>query len=449
MSKGNFGELNGEAARSLTAQRSFSKAGLTIFDSVAQTCTVTLGGTFNVGDVYTVVIDGNHTYSLTVLLSHTNMHGVATALAALIDANDVVAATSTDDVITVAAEAVGVNFTCTATATNIAVGTADEAITIATTSTQTSTCTVGVDGTFEAGDVYTTTINGTAYAYTVVAGDTDEAGIATGIAALLNGKQGVTATANAHIVTVTKAAAQFTITGSVTNVGAGADTQTYVVATTSTQTTTATLSGTPEVGDVYTITVGAETATYTVLAADDTLAKVATALEVQAEALTMVTSSALGAVITMVMTAANNYVVSGTATNRAVGTDDQTLTVAWTVIGARGLETDNALTFGIDGHTGYKAATTGIVVGGATIPASSFKWWLVCIDTIGNMYAYPGMNGVNMLPAISASMTPLGCIKVVTDATHTFVPQTTPLNGTGITTTCYNLSCVPAAGYPA
>lgn len=59
--------------------------------------------------------------------------------------------------------------------------------------------TVAIAGTFHAGDVITITFNGVAYAYTVVAGDTNLAGVAVSIANALNGNRGFRAVATARV----------------------------------------------------------------------------------------------------------------------------------------------------------------------------------------------------------------------------------------------------------
>ncbi len=81
--------------------------------------------------------------------------------------------------------------------------------------------TATVAGTFEAGDIFTITLNGTAYSHTVVAGDTDNDGIATALAALVTANAAVTATATGSVVTVVAATAgtAHTIVSTVTDAG--------------------------------------------------------------------------------------------------------------------------------------------------------------------------------------------------------------------------------------
>lgn len=637
----NIGDIATKPLRTLLGNRCMAKAGLTLSDSVEQTATVTLSGTFDVGDIFTVTINST-TYTYTVLLTDTNLDGVATALASLVDANAAVAATATGAVITVVAEVATVPFTISAGATNDAAGTADnQAIALAITSSQVATVTVG--GTFDVGDVFTVTIDGTPYAYTVLATDTNTDGIATALAALVDASGVVSATAIGSVITVTKeTAGLFTITSGATNDAAGtndqgiavavtsqtatatvggvfeagdifnltlggtlfshvvvggdvdntgiataitalvtadplyatststnevitirrageftivgtttetnldpADTQTFVVAITaqtatatlsgtvdigdlfsitidgtecaytvlaadttldaiavklellteqvagitssatgavitldkagamvitssttndaagtndqtcvsaitSTQTTTATLSGAVNIGDVYNIVVAGNTATYTVLAAATTLDLIAAALELQVEGLADTNSSATGAVITITKATAGSQVITATATNDAVGTDNQTATVANTVNSVKEAETDNAITYSIDGKVYAVAAVTGIVIAGYSTPImpSSFRWYAVQVDSAGAMTTVAGADNENMIPDPAAGKTLIGAIKIATNASTTFTPTVTALNATGVTTTYFNLSCVPKAGYP-
>ena len=123
--------------------------------------------------------------------------------------------------------------------------------------------------------------------------------------------------------------------------------------------------------------------------------------------------------------------------------------MAETIIGSKGIKTANTVLYGVDGHLGQQTTQTNVALTGTVIPASSFRRYLVVIDTLGAVTAVPGATGENMLPEIPLHKAPIGAVKVATDATHTFTPGTTSLNATGVTDTYYDLSCVPAAGYPA
>ena len=220
-----------------------------------------------------------------------------------------------------------------------------------------------------------------------------------------------------------------------------------------TNTYTVTLGGTVQTGDIITVNVlteaGLETGSFEVTATEDTLTKAATALELVVEALTGVSSSATGAVITITPATTTEAIV---VTAEVTGTDPTTTaTVAQTIVGAKGYKTANTLQFGINGHMGEKAATSNLTFSGATVlGASSFRWYLVTIDTDGNFTATPGpTDGANILPDIPANQAVVGAIKIATAAGTTFTPNVTGLNATGITDTYYNLSVVPKAGYPA
>lgn len=211
--------------------------------------------------------------------------------------------------------------------------------------------------------------------------------------------------------------------------------------------------GTKQTDDIITVDVlteaGLVTAEYTVLAGDADEAAVATALELLIEALVGVASSAVGAVIT-ITPATTTEVLSVTATvTKAVGNPTTTATVAQTILGAKGVKTANTFLFGVDGHCGQQTTQTNVAIGGATIPVSSFRWYLASIGTTGVVTMTPGQDNANWLPEIPANQAPIGALKIATDATHTFIPGTTGLNAAGITDTYFDLSCVPKAGYPA
>lgn len=143
---------------------------------VAASGTVTIGGTFHAGDVVTTTI-GGVAVAYTTVTGDVNLAGVATSVAAAINANA-----------SAAAMVAAANFTGTVT----------------------------IGGTFHAGDVVTVIINGTSVTHTVVAGDTNLAGVATGVAAAINANATlqalVLASASTDTVTITA------ITGNDTNI---------------------------------------------------------------------------------------------------------------------------------------------------------------------------------------------------------------------------------------
>lgn len=221
-----------------------------------------------------------------------------------------------------------------------------------------------------------------------------------------------------------------------------------------TNTYTLTLGGAKQTDDIISVTVAvdgvAETATYTTLVGDADLSAVATALEVQIEALTGVASSAVGAVITITPATTTKAIVVTATVTKAVGDPTTTATVAQTIIGSKGIKTGSTFTFVVDGHMGSQTTQTNVALTGSVIPVSSFKWYLVTINTSGTVTATPNpVNGVNELPTIPANQAVVGAVKIATNDSVTFTPGTTSLNATGITDTYYDLSCVPKAGYPA
>lgn len=211
--------------------------------------------------------------------------------------------------------------------------------------------------------------------------------------------------------------------------------------------------GAKQTDDILTATItgaaGVVTKTYTVLAGDATNDAVATAFAAQIDAAADVAASAVGAVITVTAVAVTTAFSISVAVTKTVGDPTTTAAVAETIIGSKGVKTTNTIAFGIDGHTGSQTTQTNVAVGGAVLPVSSFRFYLMVIDTNGVVTAIPSDDNSNYLPAIPASKAPIGAFKIATDATHTFTPGLTSLNGTGITDTYYDLSCVPKAGYPA
>ncbi|MAO55568.1 MAG: hypothetical protein CMM61_07715, partial [Rhodospirillaceae bacterium] len=153
-------------------------------DGVAQTDTVTLDGTIEAGDKYTVTVDGD-SVTLTVSTENT-LEAVRDALINLInDANNdltdsvVASAGNGDGLVTLTAAMPGIGFTASASATNTTAGGGvdDQSASSATTignlggATQVAQLdTVTLQGTVESGDVFSVDINGTVVSVTVGAG---------------------------------------------------------------------------------------------------------------------------------------------------------------------------------------------------------------------------------------------------------------------------------------
>ena len=214
------------------------------------------------------------------------------------------------------------------------------------------------------------------------------------------------------------------------------------------QTATVTIGGTKHTDDVITVTLDGVDFEYTVLVTDADLAAVATALAAVVDASDDYAATADGSVVTIV---ASDTAVPFTGSVAVTGTDaTTTATYAVTHVSVQGVETDNAITYCVDGVAVSLAATADVYFStGGIIPISSFKWYLVYGTAAGALAVIPGETGVAALPDIPAGGAPVGCFKVVTDATHTFTPGTTALNATGITTTYYDLAVMPTAGIAA
>lgn len=215
------------------------------------------------------------------------------------------------------------------------------------------------------------------------------------------------------------------------------------------------LGGSKQTDDIITVTVAVEGAapvsgSYTVLVGDASVAAIATALELVVEALTGVASAVASSTNIDITPATTTQAIEvSVAVTKVSGAPALTATVSETVLGSKGIKTGNTFQFVLDGHAGEQTTQTNVALGGAVIPVSSFKWWLVVIDTNGAVTTVPGTNGVNTLPDIPAGKAPIGAVKIATNGSVTFTPGTTSLNATGITDTYFDLSCVPTAGYPA
>ena len=121
-----------------------------------------------------------------------------------------------------------------------------------------------------------------------------------------------------------------------------------------------------------------------------------------------------------------------------------------------------AVDFSIDGILYHKAITDDLFVHtDLTVQAAdTVKYYVLSLDktgaaliTQGNEVATAdvGASGGKVqpyLPKVAATQCVVGAIKVATVAV-TFTPATNSHADSGITTTYFNLSCVPTAGIPA
>jgi hypothetical protein len=106
-----------------------------------------------------------------------------------------------------------------------------------------------------------------------------------------------------------------------------------------------------------------------------------------------------------------------------------------------------AVDYCIDGQIYHKAITDDLFVHtDLTVQAANTtKWYALSLDAAGAALITTGT--ATALPKLAATQCIIGAIKIVTTAT--FTPATTLHDAAGITTTYYNLSCVPVSGLPA
>lgn len=103
----------------------------------------------------------------------------------------------------------------------------------------------------------------------------------------------------------------------------------------------------------------------------------------------------------------------------------------------------NTVTYRFEGvNTTLAAADNFWTLNGPTVPISSFQKWLLCVDSAQAAFAIPGVPastaaGVTF-GALPNGYAIFGGVQVATDATHTFIPATTAIGATGITTTYWD-----------
>lgn len=205
--------------------------------------------------------------------------------------------------------------------------------------------TISISGVVDAGDTYDVTVNGVTESYTALAGDT-QTEIVAGLTAALNANATIAADVTA---TVGATAGTLTLTGAATGTAftSSADSADGPDIA---QIDTVTLSGTVETSDVYSITIGGNTASYTVLATDATFDDVASGLmaAINATAIvnTTVTASAgtgTGEILITADTAGVAFSTTAAVVDRGPTAQVDTLTLAGTV------ETGDVYTAIVDG----------------------------------------------------------------------------------------------------
>ncbi len=260
----------------------------------SQLDTVTIAGTVEAGDQYTVTVNGT-SVTYTVTAGDTTISDVRTGLRTAINANGTLNAvitaadSATNSQLTLTAKTPGDAFTSSATVPTSGTTVDNAATSVVTTAnlfTMAQQDLVTLAGTVEAGDQYQATINGTSVTYTVTGAETGIADIRAGLVAAINanGTLGplVTATASQQNgdLTITADDAAFTFTTSLQTPTTGTTTDNTATSVTrnniitTAQVDTAIIAGTVEIGDQYTVSVDGNSITYTVSASDKSLANI-------------------------------------------------------------------------------------------------------------------------------------------------------------------------------
>lgn len=125
------------------------------------------------------------------------------------------------------------------------------------------------------------------------------------------------------------------------------------------------------------------------------------------------------------------------------------------------VKTVAAVDFMIDGQLYTLAATDDFFAHTDTSvqPVASTRYYMLVVDASGVGYIIAGPSTLTAAvttqtnkaacPKVPAGKCLVGILKIVTDATHTFIPGTTLNTAAGITATYYNVAAVPSAGIPA
>jgi flagellar hook protein FlgE len=281
------GNTNGEITLTAnTAATTFtSSAAAANGANTAQVDTVTIGGTFEPGDIFTVTVDGV-SVGYTAVDGDTNMAGVRTSLIAAINASPGMSA-----LVTAAPGAAAGEITLTAVSTNSAI-VSSVATTNAAPRAQVDTVTIG--GTFELGDTYNITLNGAPFSYTAVIPDASMADVRTSLIAAFNLDGTVNGTATAApgggafeiTLTANTPGTALTTTSSATNVALGIADNTATTAITTTN-----------VAGLADQTATVATTTAQVTTTDDNAVSSATTTSTQMSAITTITFSPQGTLL--------------------------------------------------------------------------------------------------------------------------------------------------------
>jgi hypothetical protein len=447
---------------------------------VSKVDTVTLVGTPEIGDEYTITVDGvnfTHTVANGDNLSSIQSSLIGQVNHAITGSTAVTASAGSGNTVLLTAKVAGVNFTATSAATNHAIDATEDATLVATTANvvpvtavtavaaaaavaQVSTVSLSGLGTAAVaatesvtvtvgGKVYT--VNGSATVNTVAKlAEAVNNAISTDANAKVTstytaGATGVTLTAKSIAPTFTLAVADTvansTVSSATTTVGSAAvNAVTGVTGVDAVaQVNTVTLVGKPEIGDQYAITVNDVNFTHTVAYGGDTLSSIQTSLISKVNdantGSTAVTASA-GSGYTVLLTAkvaGTTFTASAAATDRAA-LDDQAATLANTTanvafngvtnqVGVRVLTDSAPESFTVDTQAPTLAVSSAGPVGTANVVSS------VAGDNVLTGTAEIGSGSVTL----KSGITTLGTATVAADGawSYSLTPENITTLGQG------------------
>jgi len=215
--------------------------------AVAQVDTVTLGGTVEAGDTYSVTVEGT-TVTYTVTGNELGLAGIRNALVDAINANSTVAGLVTakraadSDKILITADEAGTAFTASAAFTDNG-GTTDNSASSTTTTSNTAAVaqveTVTLAGTKEAGDRYSVTVDGRTITYEVIGTEANLEAVRDALIEAINNDDTVSAKVTASAngtdkIDIIADTAGIGFTASAQAFNAGTDTETVTVTITGT-----------------------------------------------------------------------------------------------------------------------------------------------------------------------------------------------------------------------
>jgi flagellar hook protein FlgE len=325
----------------------------------AQVDTITLAGSVEAGDQYSITV-GGQTAIYTVNGLEAGLTDIRNGLMAALNNNATVASTfliepgATAGEFTITARTGGVPFTTAASTTDLNLTQADT-LTIGGSVgklRQVDTLTIGGSVGFnEAGDTYTATINGTAVTYTVTGLEPGLVDIRNAFLAAINAdpvvSAAVTATAggpNGDIILTSNAAGTpFTSAAGLTDIAGGVNDSSAVVVNTAT--------GSNETGDTYTATINGTPVTYTVTGLEPGLVNVRNAFlakinadPVVSAAVTATAGGPNGDIILTSNAAGAPFTSAASFTDTLGGVNDSSSAVVNTTAGSNGDNTAAAVT---------------------------------------------------------------------------------------------------------